>query len=94
MIPVFFIEQLYLYKSPRLLEQAFFGLGVCVFVCVRVCGVVWFLQEACQLEDSPVVSNWGGEAVCSPLHPDGLVCFGGGEGASGVGSLSTLSYFD
>lgn len=54
MITVFLIEQLYLYKLPRLLEQAFPGLCVC------------FLQEPCPLEDNLVVVNWGGDAVLSP----------------------------
>ena len=33
MITVCFIEQLCSYKSTRLLEQVFLGLGVCVCVC-------------------------------------------------------------
>ena len=51
---------------------------VCVCVCVCVC--VWFLQEACQLEDSSVVSNWGGDAVSSPPT---LMSWGGGRHAGG-----------
>ena len=75
---VCFIEPLCFYKSTGLLEQAFPGLGVCVCVCVCVC--VWFLQEACQLEDSSVVSNWGGDAVSSPPT---LMSWGRGRHAGG-----------
>lgn len=85
MITVFFIEQLPLYKLPRLLEQAFLGLCVCV----------WFLQEACQLGDNPLVANWGEDAVLS--LPILMSCGRGVGGGRGIlqwaSASSTLSYF-
>ena len=62
-------------------------------MCVCVC--TWFLQEACLLEDNPVVLNWGADAV---LPPPTLIFCGGWvgkvEGDSTVGKSSpTLSYF-
>ena len=77
MITVCFIEQLCSYKSTRLLEQVFLGLGVCVCVCV-------VFAEACQLEDSSVVSKWGRDAVSSPPYPD-VLCVGvGGTAWRGI----------
>ena len=59
-------------------------------ICIHKSCVCVVLQEACQLEDSSVVSNWGGDAVSSPPT---LMSWGGGgmQGDSVVGSLSTLS---
>ena len=87
MITVCFIEQLCSYKSTRLLEQVFLGLGVCVCVCV-------VFAEACQLEDSSVVSKWGRDAVSSPPTLMFCVWVWGGRHGEGFcsGSLFTLSY--
>lgn len=57
--------------------------------CVGGCVCVWFLQESRQLEDSPVVVNWEGDAVLpSPTVISGV--WGWWEGGGGFCSGQVL----